>query len=528
MDKLIQTVRLPVPVYQFNVVVFPAPPYHQDNSRFLVLQIQQDITKRQIGYLELEYIPGMVYCFLPSMEKYQGSVSLYTSKPDFLGSYLVCFEVKVKSLVFSYCKQETKLEKMVTKCDGCFMNHFPSPNSLKCKLKRDRNTQKSTQRRLRGDATRVSGRKIIIKAIAIDEKHGIKVHNTIPNSADGNCIFESCFQQSLPELPDHYRKRWLEEVESIGYDKWNCGKTIAEWKEEWSILKSSKTYEYDLGGLILPGVAHCIQKDILVFNISSMAANSVFVIESSGFADRVSDTEIPICLAYDLYHYEALFPNTKEDVIKTINLKQDIIAGKYEANAFRAVSNLSIQEQCYEKTDNNDALNDKKLEQLKKIKKKDRTVEQNELYTSLMRLKRKEKDRKRKAAVWANYTVGERNKINENRRNRADNLQETEKNRLRKALFRGKQTAEKKNEENQMRRVRDGKIRKNYTEEKRTILNEKIRKLMTETRESYTLDKKKAENETQKRRMRTLRMEQSIEKQIEVKERDKITKARKN
>ena len=535
MDKLTQTVRLPVPVYQFNLVVFPAPTCQQDNSRFLVLQIQQDINERQIGYLELEYIPGMVYCFLPSMEKYQGSVSLYTSKPGFLGSYSVCFEVNVKSLVFSYCKQETKLEKSVTKCDGCFLNHFPSPNSLKCKLKRDRNTQKSTQRRLIGGATRVSGRKMIIKAIAEAEKHGIKVHNTTPNSADGNCIFESvidsinrrsCFQQSLPELPDHYRKRWLEEVESIGYDKWNCGKTIAEWKEEWSILKSSKTYEYDLGDLILPGVAHCIQKDILVFNISSMAGNSVFVIESSSFADRASDTEVPICLAYDLYHYEALFPNTEEDVIKTIKLKQDVIAGKYEANAFRAISNLSIQEQCYEKTDNNDALNEKKLEQLKKIKKKDRTVEQNKLYTSLMRLKRKEKDKKRKAAVWANYTVGERNKIYENRRKRTDNLQQTEKNRLRKALFRGKQTAEKKNEENQMRKVRDGKIRKNYTQEKRTILNEKKRKLMTETRESYTLEKKKAENETQKRRRRTLRMEQSIEKQIEVKERDKIAKAR--
>ena len=82
-----------------------------------------------------------------------------------------------------------------------------------------------------------------------------------------------------------------------------------------------------------------------------------------------------------------------------------------------------------------------------------------------MRLKRKEKDRKRKAAVWANYTVGERNKIYENRRKRTDNLQQTEKNRLRKALFRGKQTAEKKNEENQMRKVRDGKIRKNYAQE---------------------------------------------------------------
>ena len=87
---------------------------------------------------------------------------------------------------------------------------------------------------------------MMTKAINIAEKHGIKVHAGIPNSADGNCIFESiidsinrrdCFEETFPESPDYYRRVWLEEIENIGYDKWNFGKSLAEWKEEWSILK---------------------------------------------------------------------------------------------------------------------------------------------------------------------------------------------------------------------------------------------------------------------------------------------------
>lgn len=41
------------------------------------------------------------------------------------------------------------------------------------------------------------------------------------------------------------------------------------------------------------------------------------------------NNEIPICLAYNQSHYEALVPNTKEDEKKTITLKKEILSGKY-------------------------------------------------------------------------------------------------------------------------------------------------------------------------------------------------------
>ena len=48
------------------------------------------------------------------------------------------------------------------------------------------------------------------------------------------------------------------------------------------------------------------------------------------------------------------------------------------------------------------------LVELKKIKKKERTMEQNKLYQSLMKQQRKEKDRQRKATARANYSLEEK------------------------------------------------------------------------------------------------------------------------
>ena len=56
----------------------------------------------------------------------------------------------------------------------------------------------------------------------------------------------------------------MTEVENKAYRDWNCGYSELEWLEEWHKLKNSRYYECKLGDLILPGVAHCIQKDVLI------------------------------------------------------------------------------------------------------------------------------------------------------------------------------------------------------------------------------------------------------------------------
>ena len=145
MAKSVQTVKVPVPAYQCNLVVFPAAAYFKDISMFYVLQMKDYISTEAVGSLEVEYISGMIYCFLPSTEKWNGYVTMYTSKPTFIDSYIGCMEVNVKSLIFSNCRLETFSidgsgnNKILQRCVGCFVNHFPSPSTLKCLLRKQGN-----------------------------------------------------------------------------------------------------------------------------------------------------------------------------------------------------------------------------------------------------------------------------------------------------------------------------------------------------------------------------------------------------
>ena len=38
---------------------------------------------------------------------------------------------------------------------------------------------------------------------------------------------------------------------------------------------------------------------------------------------------LPICLGYDQSHFEALVPDTEDDIRKTILLKKEILSGNY-------------------------------------------------------------------------------------------------------------------------------------------------------------------------------------------------------
>ena len=57
---------------------------------------------------------------------------------------------------------------------------------------------------------------------------------------------------------------------------------------------------------------------------------TIYVVEASKLCGIPSNNEIPICLAYDQVHYEALVPDTNEDIIETIALKKSIVNGTYQ------------------------------------------------------------------------------------------------------------------------------------------------------------------------------------------------------
>ena len=188
-----------------------------------------------------------------------------------------------------------------------------------------------------GDKTQNESKLPAMVSIAIENaaSHGIKLHAGVLNLADGNCAFEACidslsmrtcFQEIYDGTPDYYRKIWMTEVEEKAYDRWHGGLSTSQWKERWTIFKESRIYENDLGDLVLPGIAHCTKKDILIFNTSPQAFCPVYVVESSKLCDQFASTEIPICLAYNQVHYEMLIPDTDEDTQKTIILKKEVIS----------------------------------------------------------------------------------------------------------------------------------------------------------------------------------------------------------
>ena len=68
-------------------------------------------------------------------------------------------------------------------------------------------------------------------------------------------------------------------------------------------------------------------------------------------SNQIADNEIPICLAYNQFHYEAFIPDSDEDILKTIQLKQEIINGTYSLK-MEDVFAMTNQEESFESSNN--------------------------------------------------------------------------------------------------------------------------------------------------------------------------------
>ena len=342
MAECFSTVALPLIPNFCRLVVFPSPLKVCDESRFFLLNSSAAAPEFSSERWLVEYTPGHIYCLLPSSFKEFG-YALYSSKPGFLDNYKFCHEIDIR--VMSIQKNTTECldeaeRKGIEKEDGssqecgkCFVSHFPRPNMKSCKFGRKSRDTSGTICRLRGGAGAEDQTYplIIERAILNARIHDINIHPGVRNLAAGNCAFEavidsintrSSFVEKIDGTPDECRKTWMTEVENLCYDKWNDGMSMMKWRQGWATLKTSGTYEYKLGDLVIPGIAHCTKKDILIFNTSHLAHYPVYVIEASHLCGQKANTEVPICLAYDQTHYEAMVPNSEEDELKTIAQKK--------------------------------------------------------------------------------------------------------------------------------------------------------------------------------------------------------------
>ena len=120
---------------------------------------------------------------------------------------------------------------------------------------------------------------MIDKAIENAEFHGINLHHGVSNMANGNCAFESiidsistrtCFGETFEGTPDYWRNVWMKNIEDIAFDDWHGNLSLDEWKAEFKLLRQPGMYEVKLGDLVIPGIAHCTRKNILIFNTSAI------------------------------------------------------------------------------------------------------------------------------------------------------------------------------------------------------------------------------------------------------------------
>ena len=121
----------------------------------------------------------------------------------------------------------------------------------------------------------------------------------------------------------------MSEVEKIAFTDWNGNLSKQQWQEGFETLKQSGNYELSLGDLVPPGIAYCTRKNLLIFNTSPLAHSPIYVVPASTFGGHC-DTEIPVCLAYNQYHYQCLVPSSEEDIYKTVVLTNRYLSGEYD------------------------------------------------------------------------------------------------------------------------------------------------------------------------------------------------------
>ena len=117
---------------------------------------------------------------------------------------------------------------------------------------------------------------IVSVGIEIARFHGINLHHGVKNLANGDCVIEAmadnitirdCFFEVYNQSAAFNRKEWLTEAAKVVFEY--SGISKEEFDLEWEQLKQPYCYECPLGDFVLPAIAHCTRKDVLIFNTNA-------------------------------------------------------------------------------------------------------------------------------------------------------------------------------------------------------------------------------------------------------------------
>ena len=189
--------------------------------------------------------------------------------------------------------------------------------------------------------TQSSSTVMVLRAISSARKHGIDLKQGTPIASDGNCAFQSaicnlndrkCFNENLPQSSDYYRRIWMTDMKNrtVNDQTWNIYSKV-EWEKGWAEIMESGVYERGIfGDLMLFGIACGIKKTILIFNTSFDSPHDpIYICDPRKFG-VLPDTEIPLVMAYNLFHYESMHPVQQRDCEETIKLVTSYLDGSYK------------------------------------------------------------------------------------------------------------------------------------------------------------------------------------------------------
>ena len=450
---------------------------------------------------------------------------------------------KLKVVKIKTSKQETSEGKFpeVIRCNKCFRSHYPfrkycRQSILKRetkmfekrvvrtmpeldettiilllhhvdKLERTLNEKVSDTetKRLRGGAGSKNHSLLLTNAIENGKKHGINLVPGVPNEADGNCVFDavinninhrSCFEEKFNLSSCTYRQIWVSELEmeSANYPHLGAGYTEEEKRENWNHLKQSGIYEVDFfGDMVIHAIAKGCHKNILIFNTSLDASYPVYLIQAKEFGGFV-DTDIPVILGYNQYHYESLHPISDEDVAQTKQLVTKMVANEYQFEKKDILYFITPKTQSgpdlmrkEHSPSNSFRKTEWTLEQLKSIKRRDWTDEQKKAYNRI------------------------NNQNHRNRKSLENKIKERQENSERMKEDRAKKTAENKKREGQENSERMRESRAKKTPENKRKEREENSERMKESRAKKTAENKRREGEENLERMKESRAKKTPE-----------------
>ena len=177
-------------------------------------------------------------------------------------------------------------------------------------------------------------------------KHDIRLRHSNFNKAEGDCAFESAVEQCLfmfrrRIFPGFTVQTHLElrtkTVENLGQSEiargWidNLVADEAEFQCELGRLLEQGVWNTKVAGLVIPGIAFTLKKNILIFYTDATLADHPINVFTPGLLGGEVDTNVPLVLAYNRSHYEAMIPETEEDEQKCSQLVELKMSGQYLA-----------------------------------------------------------------------------------------------------------------------------------------------------------------------------------------------------